>query len=550
VDFDEQGSCEKAGDHAERRVLTALDELDDRWRVFHGLHWRAIERGEGERCGESDLILFHPNYGILVIEVKGGGVKVEHGEWHYSSLYDGSLHRMKMSPFEQARRTRFYIHDRLSNIPILQGILKETTLTHTAWFPDLLWSAPAPPEVPGPGFILDSRDLKDPAPHLKRILNAAGPQKKVWSSSQIQSLVRALAPEVNLMPPLGVTLGTLRDRLFRMTAGQISALRALRNQKRLLVEGCAGSGKTLLAVMLAHEHVMMKRRVLFTCFNKHLARTIAAEFQNNETIDVVNFHELVRRLCDKAGISYEVPDDPDKRAAFFDLGCAELLEKCTKAVSERYDTIIVDEAFDFKDAWWIALELLGKKGFSFYLFYDRCQAVFNDEGKWSPPFDAEPVVLDKNVRNTKPVGDFAIKLGKLDIKMEYAVNDGPAPVVASYSDSAGLVTVLRKTLDELTGKMKVSPDEIVVLSPYRWDSERLGIREFVEKHRDMLTTDLGTRGQGKVRIGTIQSFKGLEADVVILCGIDGHLPACSPANLFVGATRARSMLHTLSLGAH
>jgi superfamily I DNA/RNA helicase len=83
------------------------------------------------------------------------------------------------------------------------------------------------------------------------------------------------------------------------------------------------------------------------------------------------------------------------------------------------------------------------------------------------------------------------------------------------------------------------------LSPYRWDSERLGIREFVEKNRDLLSTDLATRGHGKIRIGTIQSFKGLEADVVILCGIDGYLPACSPTNLFVGATRARSMLYVV-----
>jgi superfamily I DNA/RNA helicase len=47
------------------------------------------------------------------------------------------------------------------------------------------------------------------------------------------------------------------------------------------------------------------------------------------------------------------------------------------------------------------------------------------------------------------------------------------------------------------------------------------------------------------RIGTIQSFKGLEADVVILCGIDGKLPGCSPANRYVGATRARVMLHVI-----
>jgi len=37
----------------------------------------------------------------------------------------------------------------------------------------------------------------------------------------------------------------------------------------------------------------------------------------------------------------------------------------------------------------------------------------------------------------------------------------------------------------------------------------------------------------------------MEADVVILSGIDGKLPGCSPANLYVGATRARVMLQVI-----
>jgi superfamily I DNA/RNA helicase len=50
---------------------------------------------------------------------------------------------------------------------------------------------------------------------------------------------------------------------------------------------------------------------------------------------------------------------------------------------------------------------------------------------------------------------------------------------------------------------------------------------------------------GKIWVGTIQAFKGLEADVVILCGVDGKLRACKPANLYVGASRARSLLYLL-----
>ena len=47
-------------------------------------------------------------------------------------------------------------------------------------------------------------------------------------------------------------------------------------------------------------------------------------------------------------------------------------------------------------------------------------------------------------------------------------------------------------------------------------------------------------------MGTIQSFKGLEADVVVLVGIDGRSMR-RPANLYVGASRARAALYVLAL---
>ncbi len=75
-------------------------------------------------------------------------------------------------------------------------------------------------------------------------------------------------------------------------------------------------------------------------------------------------------------------------------------------------------------------------------------------------------------------------------------------------------------------------------------SEHLLIKELVEKE-GLFTTTVKGGSNSKVRIGTIRSFKGLGADVVILCGIDGKLPGCSPANLYVGATRARVLLQVI-----
>ncbi len=531
------------GRKAERAVLDALSNLDDKWTVFHSLEWRELDRHDGERIGEADVVLFHPDLGILCIEIKSGGVICENGQWFHESFMDGTRMPMRLSPFSQSRRNMIAVRDKLARTPLGREALRETALTYTVWFPDLTWTAPLPPDVPNGSFILDSRHARNTGQHLKSLMTQARPNAKSWSPQQAEILVRTLAPEVNLIVPLGVRIGELRDRFIKPVKEQISIINALRKQKRLLVEGCAGSGKTVLAVQLAREHALAGKKVLFTCFNKNLADHIAAEFSESLPVDVLNFHKLVETLCNKHGIAFEVPKERDAQVKFFDSVCPELLYQATQFIEDRYDTLIVDEAFDFKPDWWVALEALGRDDKSFYVFFDKNQCIFPGERPWSPPFEAEPVVLDVNVRNTRPIGDYALKLGNLSGTGTYAVEAGLAPVVKTYKDASEIAPLLRSMIQELIGKGKVAAESIVVLSPYKYSSDHLLIKDLVEK--DGILTTATNDGTGKVRFGTIQAFKGLEADVVILCGIDGKLPACSPATLYVGATRARAMLQVI-----
>jgi DNA polymerase III delta prime subunit len=545
VDFDEPPRIEKGGDLAEWTVLEALRSLDRAWRVFHGIEWRSVSK-YGEQIGEADLILFHPDLGILVAEIKSGGVRLEGGVWFHGNPHDDSSDLpMKMSPFGQARRSHFHFLTRLKNTPLGRGILNDTAFTHTAWFPDFEWTGALPPDFPSGAFLLDSRHLSNPEKHLRNILTQSHPDAKPWTQREADILIRSIAPEVYLTPPLGGVLGAIRERLLRMTEGQIRALGIVRTMKRLLVEGCAGSGKTLLAVRLAHDHLQQGKRVLFTCFNKNLAIHLATEFEGYENIDVINFHELVRVKCEQSRIPYEVPDDRELLPDFFRNSCLDLLMQATERDAVRYDTIIVDEGLDFLETWWIALEGLGVEDCSFYAFYDTRQAIFTEKAEWQPPFSCEPIRLEMNVRNTRPVGQLANRLGELNEEHLYAVNDGPESVTVSYETVAEQVEKIREIIQELIGRRKVAPEEIVVLSPYKHTSDRVGLQCLIEENPKLFCTEMVRCADGRVRVGTIQSFKGLEADVVILCGVDGNLPACKPANLYVGASRARSLLYVI-----
>ena len=87
---------------AERRLFELFrTEFSDDFVVFYGVRWLA-KRRRGAMDGEADFIVAHPRYGVLVIEVKGGGIGYDSATGKYSSTDpSGAVHEIK-DPFQQA----------------------------------------------------------------------------------------------------------------------------------------------------------------------------------------------------------------------------------------------------------------------------------------------------------------------------------------------------------------------------------------------------------------------------------------------------------------
>ena len=69
---------------AERKVYEALRKtLPDDFQVFGWVSWISKDQGGRAMDGEADFLVVHPEHGLLVIEVKGGGVAHDgaSGQW-------------------------------------------------------------------------------------------------------------------------------------------------------------------------------------------------------------------------------------------------------------------------------------------------------------------------------------------------------------------------------------------------------------------------------------------------------------------------------------
>ncbi|WP_028995259.1 nuclease-related domain-containing DEAD/DEAH box helicase [Azonexus hydrophilus] len=524
------------GQRAESRVFVALSTLPAPWLFFSTVEWRLLQR-DGESIGEADVVVFHPAYGLVVFEIKAGEVAVRNGSWYY-----GSGLPMKQSPMAQARRNRYALQEKLRQ---RLGMGADALIvTHAVWFPEITWKASAPMEIPSRHFLLDRNALKAPESALLALLREAAPNGPAWSRSQQQALKELLAPDCHLLVPLSVQVDSTLESLHQATEQQMSVLRMLRSQSRLLVEGGAGTGKTLLACMLAREHAAQGKSVLVTCFNKQLANHLAACLADCHEVQVTNFHELVHQMATQAGLPYEIIDNPEQRARFFRDGAAELLLNASELLTVRFDTLIVDEAMDFASTWWIALSALGRDNFGWYCFYDRQQAIYQHGSTWEAPFVAAPMQLETNLRNPKPIGEFAAHIAQYPMPAAFRVLSGALPITLRSADFDIMSGQLRSLLHELTQKENITPEQIVILSPYRMENAKSAWRTGLSQFNT--SADMATPSTGKIRVGTIQGFKGLEADVVILVGIDANA-AKHPDWLYIGASRARAILYLLAL---
>lgn len=514
---------------AEAKLYESLrNKLPNDYLVLFQVAWILRQEEAQAKDGEADFLICHPKYGYICIEVKGGGIEFdsESGQW-FSIDRTNTKHEIK-NPVNQALKAKYSISRKLSEQQswINLGLIRAVK-GHAVFFPDInAQDLPTRPDLPI-ALIGDGKVLNNPLPWIESAFaywGSSTSDNTALGQSGVDIIRNVFARSFKAAPLVAIKLEEQEQRRLTLTRDQIRVLDILRSHRRAAISGGAGTGKTVLAVEKARRLANEGFKTLLTCYNRQLADHLTQVCKSINNLDVLSFHQLCHRqseeakrisgrdLIMEAKITYPGKD-------YFDIQLPNALAYTLDILPQRYDAIICDEGQDFREEYWVSIELL-LSDFDkspLYIFYDDNQNLYSRINTF--PIQDEPFCLTSNCRNTAPIHRQAYAYYKgspvdpPDISGD-EIHFEISPTLSKQASKIGTRII------ELISQQGVSPSDITVLvanamrkAEYYADLEKLLLPKAAKLQFENRTSN-------SIMVDTIQRFKGLESQIVFIWGID------------------------------
>ena len=261
-----------ANNDPEQRILERLRaELSDEWTVLHSLR---IARHRNNRVGEADFVAFTHDC-FIVIEVKGGEIDVRRGAWFQNG-------KELDSPLAQA----------WGNFFSLEAYLKQhgwSGLPGGALciFPDGQF-APSHADIYTPEWeafqCVGARDVnmlglatcleEARSRYIARWKDLRGSTPNL-SPSELEYLLELLQPTLLALSLFDVKIARDRQKLIQLDEQQYEFLTGI-NRPRILLNGPAGSGKTVLGYKACKNWLSRNpgKTAAMVCSSTYLAKDL------------------------------------------------------------------------------------------------------------------------------------------------------------------------------------------------------------------------------------------------------------------------------------
>ncbi|MBU0488175.1 MAG: NERD domain-containing protein [Bacteroidetes bacterium] len=545
---------------------------NDEWYIIHSL---LLDKHISQKEGECDFVLINKR-GIMVLEVKGGQIAYENGSFVQRKSRH-NLHSRTIHPFDQAE----------DNATTLQRIFGEKGKRHlltccAVVFPESdikitstghqnYWSLST--EGSFRDFLVYQLEY---ARH--RIIESIKNKKPKDQHHEIDKWFPAMSNEelaevLEMIEPraksgeLSTQMKLNKQEAGRRAADNMRMLSGLSENKRLLIQGPPGSGKSKYARKFIEEKIAENEKGLYICWNELLAASMQQQFADlgfADKVQSVPLFGLIRQMVEESGTNKGVFSytDLEKSWEILEAALGHLLKEHKLP---EYDFLVFDEAQDMFD---MGIELLiefllagGENGTlygDYIVFYDGMQAfnsginrqryentlsLLKHHAAIYHLFDSYRAIAGHGI------SEFINSLvqGSFNAEVDY----GDDVVILQFNDFDRLSALIRQTIREIKDTTDISSEEIVLL----FTSNLLSGNEHLEKPMDnrlpegeflKLTNENLMVADPRIKFTTALKFKGLEREVAIVVADDlQNQKIDTMYQLFIGCSRAKSRLYVI-----
>jgi hypothetical protein len=506
---------------------------DETWYLKHNYNLSTHPASKRKVEGQVDFILL-TKQGLLIIEVKGGGLRVDENDCYFSSG-EGKEYETQ-NPFTQAKE---YVHTFKKLIDSSVFVYRAIVLPHEAGFvlrgpqlagyKDIFFSKA---NITG----LDARAVqniffkfinelgrKERFRTFKRFyptLNADDVSKKAYENYPLLCAIDIKRLKSELFPTQS-TYGYNPDRINSelILKENYEILKGLRRNRNVIVQGAPGTGKTALAVKYLAENLLKQQKGIVYCANKLIRSRLEHIILNDYKLDPNNiafriFSDTVTHESVTSDVDFLIFDEAQE---YFDKGLYDFIEKLNITLKKPKILVLYDPeqatASNLKELAWYT-DFFIEMGYTHFYFDENYRCAQNKE--------------IAEISNCLLYNEYG------EIKSKYK----------------GYLTYIEETkqklqlLNEIVNDSKFTSSEKIILVQSHL------IEEFTSVKNDYFNRDLEELTDGninipsnKIRYTSPIKYRGLETESVYL--ITKELNDSTKVQNYVGATRAMNSLRII-----
>lgn len=506
---------------------------DETWYLKHNYNLSTHPASKRKVEGQVDFILL-TKQGLLIIEVKGGGLRVDENDCYFSSG-EGKEYETQ-NPFTQAKE---YVHTFKKLIDSSVFVYRAIVLPHEAGF--VLRS----PQLAGYKDIffskaniagLDARAVqniffkfinelgrKERFRTFKRFyptLNADDVTKKAYENYPLLCAKDIKRLKSELFPTQS-TYGYNPDRINSelILKENYEILKGLRRNRNVIIQGAPGTGKTALAVKYLAENLLKQQKGIVYCANKLIRARLEHIILNDYKLDPNNivfriFSDTVTHESVSSDVDFLIFDEAQE---YFDKGLYDFIEKINIKLEKPKILVLYDPeqaiVSNLKELAWYT-DFFIEMGYTHFYFDENYRCAQNKE--------------IAEISNCLLYNEY----GK--IKSKYK---GYLTYVEETKEKLQL-------LNEIVNDSKFTSSEKIILVQSHL------LEEFTNVINDYFNRDLEELNDGninipsnKIRFTSPIKYRGLETESVYL--ITKELNDSTKVQNYVGATRAMNSLRII-----